>query len=248
MRATRGTSAPAHYAHNETAAITRREGTNVSDWLGAAVRRLERAGRAVGNRRNRARWHRLHDTLPRSRDGRLMLHIGCGDIDAPGYVNVDARPLPHVHFTVTDLRDLGWVPDASVDMVYMCHVLEHVPKDEVGQVLKGLVRCLKPGGVLRLAVPDFDLLIATYQACGHSIKAIQSALMGGQDYPYNFHYAVFNEAWLAQHMAGAGLQAVQRWDPRTASDHGFEDWSIRPLEIDGRSFPVSLNLEGRRPG
>ncbi len=219
----------------------------MSDWLGTTVRRLARVGRAWVSQRNRLRWHLRHDSLPRSPDGRLMLHIGCGPIDAPGFVNIDARRLPHVHFRVTDLRDLRWVPEASVNLIYMCHVLEHVPKDEVATVLRGLVRCLKPGGVLRLAVPDFDLLLAIYEACGRRIEAIQPALMGGQDHAYNFHYAAFNEAWLGQHMARAGLEAVQRWDPDTASDHGFDDWSRRPLTIDGSRFPVSLNLEGRRP-
>lgn len=219
----------------------------MSDWTGRVMRRLARIGRTVRNGHNRRRWHRLYPTLPRSQDGRLMLHIGCGDIDAPGYVNVDARAMPHVHFRVTDLRDLGWVPDQTVDMIYMCHVLEHVPIDEVASVMRGLVRCLKPGGVLRLAVPDFDLLLDTYMACGRSIKAIQRPLMGGQDYPYNFHFSVFNEAWLTQHMTQAGLVDVHRWDPRTASDHGFDDWSHLPNETHGRTFPVSLNLEARRP-
>jgi predicted SAM-dependent methyltransferase len=173
-----------------------------------------------------------------------MLHIGCGEVAAPGYINIDARRLPHVHFVLHDLRDLDWVPERSVDLVYLSHVLEHVPHPELASVLRSLVRPLKAGGVLRLAVPDIDLIFEIYRSSGSNVQAILGPLMGGQDYPQNFHFGVFNDAWLRNLMTRAGLEDLRTWMPERTEHHDFVDWSWRQFEFDGRSYPVSLNLEG----
>lgn len=199
--------------------------------------------RRVRGLENQLRWRWQARRLPRAADGRLMLHIGCGDVAAPGFINVDARPMPHVHFVLHDLRDLDWVPERSVDLVYLSHVLEHVPHPELASVLRSLVRPLKPGGVLRLAVPDFDLLLDIYQRTGHDVQAILGPLMGGQDYAQNFHFGVFNAAWLTGLMQRAGLHEVRPWSPEAVADHDFVDWSGKMFEYQGEAYPVSLNLE-----
>ena len=53
-------------------------------------------------------------------------------------------------------------------------------------------RILKPDGILRLSVPDFDALVNIYEACGRDIDSIAAPLMGGQDFAENIHYSVFN--------------------------------------------------------
>ena len=68
---------------------------------------------------------RLKD-LPHAADGSRLLHIGCGEIEAAGYINLDARPGPHVHIVTQDLFRLEVIPDHAFDLVYMSHVLEHV--------------------------------------------------------------------------------------------------------------------------
>ena len=47
------------------------------------------------------------------------------------------------------------VPDESYDFVYSSHCLEHMP--EVQLALTNWVRILRPGGILYLVVPDFEL-------------------------------------------------------------------------------------------
>jgi hypothetical protein len=107
-----------------------------------------------------------------------------------------------------------------------------------------MARVLKPGGILRIAVPDFDLIVRLYSASGRDLKVVAPALMGGQDYPYNFHYSVFNATFLTDLLQRGGFKVVRPWDPASASYHGFKDWSSGVVPWSGGEYPISLNLEG----
>jgi predicted SAM-dependent methyltransferase len=203
----------------------------------AAIRKLYHSYRSWNWERRAAAW-------PSTPDGKRLLHIGCGDVAAPYYINLDARPLPHVHLVRKDLTDLSMIPDASLDLVYMCHVLEHVGRMQLLLTVQEMARVLKPGGILRIAVPDLDHIIHLYQACGKDLKVVAPALMGGQDYPYNFHYSAFNAGFLADLLQRGGFTEVRPWDPATASYHGFKDWASGTIPWSGGEHPISLNLEG----
>jgi 2-polyprenyl-3-methyl-5-hydroxy-6-metoxy-1,4-benzoquinol methylase len=58
--------------------------------------------------------------------------------------------------TINALCEDAGVPDGSVDVIIMLHVIEHVP-DPVG-LLKELNRMLKPGGLVVLETPTYDTL------------------------------------------------------------------------------------------
>jgi hypothetical protein len=42
-------------------------------------------------------------------------------------------------------------------------------------------------------VPDFDVLVRAYEAQNHDLDLIMPSLLGGQNYPGNFHSAALNE-------------------------------------------------------
>lgn len=52
--------------------------------------------------------------------------------------------------------------DSEVDLVYSSHFLEHIPRDQVVPFLSECFRILKPGGLLRIVVPDLENLCRTY--------------------------------------------------------------------------------------
>jgi len=179
-----------------------------------------------------------------SPDGKVRIHLGCGDVDAPGFINVDLKPAPHVHH-VHSVSSLPFLGDESADLVYACHVLEHFPIDDLRGLLLEWRRVIKKGGVLRLSVPDFDLLLKIYGACGNRVDSIQQPLMGHND-GYNSHLAIFNHESLRQLLVDAGFHDVRVWDPTVAPDHDFEDWASRKIQRDGSEFHVSLNMEASR--
>jgi predicted SAM-dependent methyltransferase len=183
---------------------------------------------------------------PRTPDlpnGERRLHLGCGKIDHPGFINVDAILRRHVH-KVQGVDKLNSFADASVDLVYACHVLEHFSHLMVPDVLKEWGRVIKPGGRLCLSVPDFDRILTIYQESGQRVDVIINALMGGQEYAYNYHRVIFTQAYLSDLLLKAGFSQVNTWAPDDGGvGHDVNDWSRRLFKVGERSFPISLNLE-----
>ena len=149
--------------------------------------------------------------FPRNSDGKVLVHIGCGKKNSPEFINVDAQAFAHVHIVTDDITSLADFRDGTVDLVYMCHVLEHIKRNDLKNVLSEMKRILKDGGVLRLSVPDFDRLVEVYNASGNNIESISHQLMGGQDSEYNIHYSVFNHSRLSQLLKEVGFREIALW-------------------------------------
>lgn len=177
--------------------------------------------------------------LPKNPNSEINLHLGCGSINHPNFINVDARPAAHIHY-VRFINDLSPFHDNSVNLIYACHCLEHFPYNDVPKVLSEWFRVLKNHGVLRLSVPNFDLLINIYKDQEDNLESIVPLLMGGQDYEFNFHKSAFNASNLKKILLKTGFQEVRNWQPGRCDMTTFNDWSGRQL---GGKYPVSLNLE-----
>jgi predicted SAM-dependent methyltransferase len=89
------------------------------------------------------------------------LHWGCGPRAVPGWTNSDRRAAPGVDLPC-DIREGLPVPEASFDYVASMHALQEIPYRELVPVLRELHRVLRPGGVLRLGLPDLDRAIRAY--------------------------------------------------------------------------------------
>ena len=180
--------------------------------------------------------------LPKNKDGKVLIHLGCGPIDDSRWINVDLLYLPHIHY-IQDITKLNNFPDDTADLIYACHVFEHISHRSLRDVLTEWRRVLKPGGILRLSVPDFDDIIKIYNSESGEIGSVVKPLMGGQDYAYNFHYSIFNKTYLSDLLKNAGFKEIQEWNPETAPYHNFNDWSSKLYPINGHEYRISLNLE-----
>lgn len=149
----------------------------------------------------------------------IRLNLGAGKTPMEGYVNIDrkngteAYPLPYA--------------DNSVDEVRASHILEHFPHGEQPAILKDWVRVLKPGGVLKIAVPDIRKVaeMLTKNEPGHYQQWLYGSQTDGNDY----HKCGYEQYGLAMEMKAAGLICVERWVS---------------TEQDCASLPISLNLQG----
>ena len=152
----------------------------------------------------------------------IRLNLGSGDKAIPGFTSID-------RIYGEEVYPLDW-PDKSVVEIRASHVLEHLPQRDISDALSDWVRVLRPGGLLRIAVPDFDKIVA-YRANGGAADW-HLFLMGGQGNRNNYHQAVFDRHSLTDAMQAAGLTDIGEW--------------ISEID-DFASHPISLNLQGKKP-
>jgi len=61
--------------------------------------------------------------------------------------------------------------DASIETIYCSHTLEHLPVDRAAALVRDCRRVLRPGGVLRLVLPDCERILRAYNAGEDSAEA-----------------------------------------------------------------------------
>jgi len=100
-----------------------------------------------------------------------MVNVGGGYFLRPGWLSLDYSS-PSYPYDPRYL-DINWdltkpIPlpfaDNSVACFYSQHTFEHLPVTVVPHLFREFHRCLRPGGVLRISVPDYDKAHAAYMA------------------------------------------------------------------------------------
>ena len=89
------------------------------------------------------------------------LNWGCGEWVVPGWINSDIKEAPGV--LVCDIRDGLPLDTDSIDYAVSIHALPEFHYKEIIGVLQELRRILKPGGVLRLGLPDLERAVDAYR-------------------------------------------------------------------------------------
>ena len=152
----------------------------------------------------------------------MNLHLGCGDKILPDYVNCDLYPCSD-EVVRCDIKKLPF-DDDSVDVIYACHVLEHIFRREVSVTLKEWNRVLKKGGKLYVAVPDFESVVKHYNKYSN-IDEIQGLLNGGQTYDGNEHYVSFDFNYMKRALMESGFDNIQKYDWKETEYADFDDFS-----------------------
>lgn len=99
-----------------------------------------------------------------------MLNLGCGAWWHPDWINLDLES--HAPEVIAHDLSQGIPFDAdSVDVCYSSHVLEHLRPNEAETFLREQHRVLKPGGTLRVVVPDLEQICRLYLRYLDEVKA-----------------------------------------------------------------------------
>ena len=136
----------------------------------------------------------------------VRLNVGCGLIPLPGYLNVDERELAGVDL-VSSVRSLPFKAE-TVSEIYAAHLVEHFTDADLRTaLLPAWHRMLKPGGILRVVVPDAEGMIQAFSRGNYPFENLRTVTFGGQDYPGNYHYTMFSRESLRNLLREQGFLA-----------------------------------------
>jgi SAM-dependent methyltransferase len=109
------------------------------------------------------------------------LNLGCGSSYHHDWINIDivsTGPGVIAH----DLHQGIPLPNASCDVVYHSHVLEHTRRSDALSFMQECYRVLKPGGIMRVVVPDLE------QICHLYLTKLGAALKSGDTRAYDYEW------------------------------------------------------------
>ena len=94
---------------------------------------------------------------------KVLLNVGCGDNPQKNYINLDYEWHPEVDVCWDITKKKYPFEDASIEGIFTEHCFEHISFDKVKENLKEFYRLLKPGGTVRIVVPDGQIYCDLYQ-------------------------------------------------------------------------------------
>jgi predicted SAM-dependent methyltransferase len=178
----------------------------------------------------------------------IKIHAGCGKRDfGSGWFNIDMANFPHIHH-----QDIGKLPfpDNSVDLIYSAHTIEYFDRQEVIPLLLEWKRSLKPGGIMRLAVPNFCMLAKLYMDGKYPLKNLLGPMYGRMDVGNKliYHKTVYDCVDLMELLSSIGMKNLRRYNWQDTEHAQFDDHSQAYLphmdKING--VCISLNVEAEK--
>lgn len=112
---------------------------------------------------------------------RRKINLGGGNWYKKYWENVDLYASSiYIDYEI-DIQTMQSLPfeNECVEFFFSSHVLEHLDDDVVLNLLKECKRCLNPGGVLRISVPDMDKAFKAYlESDWHFFDSGEISLIG----------------------------------------------------------------------
>lgn len=134
---------------------------NICQWSGPAFRAGPRSEKLCPKCGSRARWRHMKYALAQYK---LHRHVRGGNVLLVGGSQVEQNVLGDAAFVerisltnpnhariIADLADLSLFPNKCMDLVWACHVLEHVR--ELSNAMSEVYRVLRPGRSAVFCVP-----------------------------------------------------------------------------------------------
>lgn len=183
----------------------------------------------------------------------IKLNLGCWTRDfGKDWIHIDGGTFPHVHSH--DIVNLPF-ENESVDLIYASHVFEYFDREEGMQVLQKWYKKLKIGGILRIAVPDFESMAKLYIEKKIPLAKFLGPLYGKMSMDDNtiYHKTVYDFDSLKSCLECTGFKTIYNYDWKNTEHASFDDHSKSYYPHDSEAIKtgnfnenhtlMSLNLE-----
>lgn len=175
----------------------------------------------------------------------LKLNLGCGWRDfGPDWVHIDGGDYSHLNSK--DIINLPY-EDNSVDLIYASHVLEYFDRDEAKTLLTKWYNKLKPGGIIRLAVPDFEAMVNLYVKQSYPLSSFLGPLYGKMSMGEHiiYHRTTYDYLSLEKLLSDITFTQIKRYNWQDTEHAQFDDHSQAyiPHMDKENGILISLNIE-----
>lgn len=92
-----------------------------------------------------------------------LLNIGCGPYPKPEFINLDYSWNPSIDICWDIAKKSYPLESGSLEGIFTEHCLEHIEFHETLKNFYEFHRLLKPGGIVRIVVPDGEIYLDIYQ-------------------------------------------------------------------------------------
>lgn len=176
----------------------------------------------------------------------IKINMGCGWRNfGPEWIHIDAGDYDHLDsFSITDLSSYE---NDTVDLIYASHVVEYFNREQVMPLLAEWHRVLKPGGTLRIAVPNFEVIVDLYSKGKYDLNSFLGPLYGkmpmGEQIIY--HKTTYDYQSICTILKQAGFSNCRNWDWKNTEHAQFDDHSqaYLPHMDKENGVLISLNVE-----
>jgi ubiquinone/menaquinone biosynthesis C-methylase UbiE len=217
----------------------------------------------------------------------MKLNLGCGAVRPNGWVNVDSslnaylQKLPGGKFIASKLGMVQYdsnnvtymnlnkpwkIKSNSADIVYASHLFEHLSLKSAKLFMNESYRVLKPGGIIRIVVPDLYKICKKYiseyeQTEGFAntteyimwainmhregqypnVKGFKKIILEWQGYPHQ-HKFMYDEKSLGKIFADQGFTQIK------SKVYGESDYIKEIKDVEGgKESYLSVYLEAKKP-
>jgi predicted SAM-dependent methyltransferase len=175
----------------------------------------------------------------------MKINLGCGKRDfGEGWIHIDGGN--YEHLDSHDITNLQFESNTA-DLIYASHVVEYFDREQVVEILQEWHRVLKPGGILRLAVPDFEAMARMYISEEYPLSSFLGPLYGlmAMSDKKIYHKTTYDFSSLQRVLQASNFKNIKKYDWRDTCHANFDDHSQAYLpHMDKENGTlISLNVE-----
>ena len=175
----------------------------------------------------------------------MKFNIGCGWRNfGKSWIHIDGGDYDHLDSSDIYLKDYE---NSSGDLIYASHLIEYFDREEVVPLLRRWKDVLKPNGILRLAVPDFDVCAKLYTDGEYPLDSFLGVLYGKMPMGDKtiYHKTTYDYSSLTALLNEIGMRKVKKYNWKNTEHAQFDDHSqaYLPHMDKGNGILMSLNVE-----
>ena len=175
----------------------------------------------------------------------MKLNLGCNHTNfGKDWIHIDESNYSHIHSN--NIIDLPF-DDNSIDIIYASHVICYFDRNEIIDVLHKWKSKLKKNGILRLALPDYEMYNKLYYEKKINLDQCIGPLYGKwtTDKRIIYHKTTYDYESLSNILKNIGFTNIHKWNWENVEHSNIDDYSQAYIpHMDKQNGTLmSLNIE-----